>query len=145
MFVANILARKKIQDIFTIKSNNTLAEAAEKLSEKRIGVLIVRDGEEAFDGIISERDIVREIGKRGTTCMSDHVGDVMTKTVMACQPTDSVQSIMKKMSEGRFRHLPVVDGANLIGVVSIGDAVASRLQELELENDAMAGMIAGNT
>ena len=97
-----------------------------------------------MQGILSERDIVREIGKRGVACMSDKVRELMTDKVQACSPEDTTKAMMVKMTEGRFRHLPVLDGDKLIGVISIGDVVATRIKEVERENAAMADMIAGN-
>lgn len=144
MLVKNILDQKPIGGVLTIKSTNSLMDAAKILSEKRIGALIVSDSEGSVDGILSERDIVRELGRSGTACMTENVASIMTDTVIACHPTDNVMSVMGKMTDGRFRHMPVLDEGKLVGVVSIGDVVKGRIGEIESENSALADMIAGN-
>lgn len=143
MLVKNILNTKATGGVLTVKSGDKISDAAKILSEKRIGALIVSDDGNAVDGILSERDIVREIGKNGVGCMSDCVRELMTSTVIACSPDDSVNTLMSKMSEGRFRHMPVVDGGALIGVVSIGDVVKARIEMIEQENSALTDMIHG--
>lgn len=144
MLVKNILDQKAIGGVLTIKSTDSLMDAAKILSEKRIGALIVSDADGRVDGILSERDIVRELGRSGTGCMDQTVATVMTGKVIACQPTDNVMSVMEKMTEGRFRHMPVIEDGKLSGVVSIGDIVKGRITEIESENSALADMIAGN-
>lgn len=144
MLVKNILDQKPIGGVLTIKSTNSLMDAAKILSEKRIGALIVSDSEGSVDGILSERDIVRELGRSGTSCMTENVASIMTDTVIACHPSDNVMSVMGKMTDGRFRHMPVLDEGKLVGVVSIGDVVKGRIGEIESENSALADMIAGN-
>lgn len=144
MFVKQLLAGKPSGAVFTIKSTETLSKATELLSEKRVGALIVSNDGDTVDGILSERDIVREIGRRGVDCMSETVGDVMTAAVIGCHPDDTTASVMEKMSGGRFRHMPVIDENKLIGVISIGDIVAARIREIESENTAMAEMISGS-
>ncbi|MEX0968895.1 MAG: CBS domain-containing protein [Paracoccaceae bacterium] len=145
MLVKNILDQKPFSGVLTIKSSDSLMDAAKILSEKRIGALIVSDSEGSVDGILSERDIVREIGRVGPKCMADTVGSIMTDTVIACRPNDNIMSVMAKMSDGRFRHMPVLDGGQLIGVVSIGDVVKRRIDEIESENSALTGMISGQS
>ncbi len=144
MQVKHILQSKSVKGILTIKPGATISDAAEILSEKRIGALIVSQNGKSVDGILSERDIVREIGKNGVGCMSDCVSELMTKTVVACGPNDKVLLLMSKMSEGRFRHMPVVEDGELIGVVSIGDVVKARIESIEQENAALTDMIHGN-
>ena len=97
----------------------------------------------SVDGILSERDIVRELGKRGGGCLDDAVSSLMTNAVIACHPGDSVLSVLEKMTDGRFRHMPVIEDGAMIGVVSIGDAVKARIDEVESENSALTDMIAG--
>ena len=144
MLVRDILNAKPTGEIYAVSAKDTVSVAAELLSSKRIGAVIVRDGTSAIDGIMSERDIVREIGKRGVECMSDSVAELMTKNVKSCGTGDSTQSVMQMMTDGRFRHLPVMDGGTLVGVISIGDVVAARIKEVEFENNSMAELIAGN-
>lgn len=144
MLVRDILTTKPAGEIFAVSAKDSVSTAAEMLSLRRIGAVIVRDGDSAIDGILSERDIVREIGKRGVACMSDCVADLMTRNVKTCNSGDSTQTVMQTMTDGRFRHLPVVDDGKLTGVISIGDVVAARIKEVEFENDSMAELIAGN-
>ena len=93
-------------------------------------------------GILSERDIVRELGKRGAACMADTV-DVMTRDVYGCAPGDNADIVLQTMTSKRFRHLPVMEDGRMVALISIGDVVAARLTELELEKNALTGMIAG--
>jgi len=144
MLVKNILDQKPITGVLTIKSTDTLMVAAQILSEKRIGALIVSDADNRVDGILSERDIVRELGRSGTGCMDQTVATIMTGTVIGCRPNDNLISVMEKMTDGRFRHMPVIEDGALIGVISIGDVVKRRIVQIENENSAMSDMIAGN-
>lgn len=143
MFVKDILAGKASGEIYSVSKSDSVSSAAELLSKHRIGAVIVREGAGPVDGIMSERDIVRELGKRGTGCLSDTVADLMTSDVTTCTPSDTVQDVMSKMTNGRFRHVPVIDAGVLSGVISIGDVVAARMQEVERENDVMLEMITG--
>lgn len=144
MTVRQILNSKSISDILTITPDATIADAAKILSEKRIGALVVsRDGK-SLDGMLSERDIVRELGRRGTHCMADKVSDLMTSEVITVAPGDVVVTALEKMTAGRFRHLPVVEDGVMIGVISIGDVVKDRIDEVERENTALTDMIAGH-
>ena len=144
MFVRDILAAKPSGPIYAVSRDASVSTAAELLSGKRIGAVIVREVDGPLDGILSERDIVREIGRRGVGCMSDCVADLMTSNVKSCSSTDTTQAVMQMMTEGRFRHMPVIDEGALVGVVSIGDVVAARIKEVQFENDSMADLIAGN-
>ena len=144
MLVQHILAQKPNAAILTIRPESTVIEAAELLAEKRVGALIVtRDGK-TIDGILSERDIVRELGKRGVASLKDKVSAIMTNTVIACHPGDTAVSVLEKMTDGRFRHMPVLDQGRMVGVISIGDVVKARIDEVESENSALAEMIAGH-
>lgn len=143
MNVSQILQAKPQNNILTIKPSDTIEHAAGMLSEHRIGALIVSEDGKQVDGILSERDIVREIGKNGVGCMSNCTRELMTKTVIACSPSDSIVSLMAKMSTGRFRHMPVVSEGALVGVVSIGDVVKARIELIEQENSALTDMIHG--
>ncbi len=143
MRVEQLLKSKDTNRILTIQPGDTISKAAEMLSEHRIGALIVSENGEQVDGILSERDIVREIGKNGVGCMSNCTRDLMTANVIACSPDDSVVSLMSKMSVGRFRHMPVVEDGKLVGVVSIGDVVKARIELIERENAALTDMLHG--
>lgn len=143
MNVTQILQAKPVIGVLTIKPGDTITKAAEMLSEHRIGALIVSEDGERLDGILSERDIVREIGKSGVGCMSNCTRELMTADVITCEPKDSVVSLMSKMSKGRFRHMPVVEDGKVVGVVSIGDVVQARIGLIEQENAALTDMIHG--
>lgn len=143
MLVSQILKSKADDGVLTIRSDATVAEAARILSERRIGSLVVsQDGRHA-EGIISERDIVREIGRRGAGCLTEPVESMMTRDIVTCTRQDMADGVLATMTTGRFRHLPVVDGAELVGLISIGDVVKARLSELAMEKDALEGMIKG--
>lgn len=143
MLVKQILAGKSMDGIITIKSTDSVNDAAAILAAKKIGALIVSDDGKTVDGILSERDIVREIGSRGADCMRDEVGKMMTSSVIACHPGDTANSVLEKMTDGRFRHMPVIDGGAMVGVISIGDVVKARISEVESENTALTDMISG--
>lgn len=144
MFVRDILAAKNIEIIFSVTPDDTVSAAAELLSEKRIGAAIVRSAGSEIDGILSERDIVRELGRSGSGCLTNSVSELMTTKVKSCAPSDTTQAVMQMMTDGRFRHMPVMDDGKLVGVISIGDVVAARIKEVQFENDSMADLIAGN-
>lgn len=130
--------------MITIGPDATLGDAARMLSEKRIGAVVVSSNGRTPDGILSERDIVRQLGAKGPAVLSTLIRDVMTRKVQTCVPGENAMTILERMTEGRFRHMPVVDETGqMLGVVSIGDAVSGRLKELAAEKDALTGMIMG--
>ncbi len=94
-------------------------------------------------GILSERDIVREIGRRGAACLSDTVDSLMTSAIISCRRDEQANDVLQKMTDGRFRHMPVMEGDQMVGLISIGDVVKARLTELAMEKDALEGMIKG--
>lgn len=143
MLVQQILKAKSDDGVVTVAPGTSLAKAAELLSSRRIGAVIVSPDGKRVAGILSERDIVRELGRRGAACMSDRVDDVMTARVAGCRVTDTADMVMQMMTEGRFRHMPVIQGDQMVGLISIGDVVKARLSELEHEKDALEGMIKG--
>lgn len=144
MLVHQILKSKQSGEIFTIKPGTSVADAAAMMSEKRIGAVVVSSDGTSPTGILSERDIVRELGKRGAGCLSDSVDALMTTDLVTCTGNESGEDVLTKMTEGRFRHLPVMDGAKMIGFISIGDVVKARLSELAMEKQALEGMIMGH-
>lgn len=144
MLVRNILSTKQIGKIISVETTDSVSNAAVLLSEMRIGAVIVRDAGKELDGILSERDIVRELGRRGGDCLNDKVATLMTSNVKTCTLMQTTQEVMQMMTDGRFRHMPVMDDGKLVGIISIGDVVAARIKEMQFENDAMAEMIAGN-
>lgn len=144
MQVHQILRAKPQAQIITVMSASTVADAARLLAERRIGAVIVSDDGAVPIGILSERDIVRDLGRRGSTCLQDKVEALMTRNLVTCSPHDPADLVLEKMTAGRFRHMPVMDGGKMVGIISIGDVVAARLSELAMEKDALAGMIMGN-
>ena len=143
MTVARILRMKGNSQVAVIGPARSVAEAAATLSEKRIGALIVSSDGQEVAGILSERDVVRWLGREGASCLNLPVADVMTAKVITCAPEDEVERIMERMTEGRFRHMPVMEDGKLAGVISIGDVVKYRMGQLEHETEALAGMIKG--
>ncbi|MCF3973476.1 CBS domain-containing protein [Paracoccus salsus] len=131
--------------IVTIKPDATMADAARLLSEQRIGAVVVSSDGKTPVGILSERDIVRQLAKSGAEMLSTKIADVMTTEVQTCTTGEDALAILERMTEGRFRHLPVVNAeGHMLGVVSIGDAVSGRLKELSAEKEALTGMIMGS-
>lgn len=144
MQVHQILRSKPKHDIITVKPGSSISDAARLLAERRIGALVVSDDGKKPLGILSERDIVRDLGRRGSACLTDNVDALMTRNLIFCTPTDSADSVLEKMTAGRFRHMPVMEGEEMIGIISIGDVVAARISELAMEKNALEGMIMGN-
>ncbi len=145
MRVEQILSSKPASNIYHITPEQSIAEAVGELSVKRIGSLVVSsDGGKTLIGILSERDIVRRLGERGPEALQLKVAELMTKEVKTIGSDMTAQDALEIMSAGRFRHLPVVDEGTLSGVISIGDVVSARLEQMEQENSAMTDMISGN-
>lgn len=143
MLVQQILKSKPDMDVVTVKPGSTVAAAAEVLSAKRIGAVIVSPDGARVAGILSERDIVRELGRRGAACLSDTVDGLMTARIVSCAQADQTDEVLQKMTDGRFRHMPVMDGDVMVGLISIGDVVKARMAELAADKDALEGMIKG--
>jgi CBS domain-containing protein len=143
MQVQQILRSKADDAVVTIAPGATVAEAAQLLSARRIGAIVVSPDGKRVAGILSERDIVRELGKRGPGCLADRVEAAMTTRIVSCARDESADEVLQKMTDGRFRHLPVMDGTEMVGLISIGDVVKARLSELAMEKDALEGMIKG--
>lgn len=143
MTVKSILDEKG-RDVVTLGPDVTLAVAVGLLAEKRIGAVVVTDGDGRILGILSERDIVRDLGRRGAVCLGETVDALMTRNLVSCAPSDTTDSVLEKMTTGRFRHMPVMEGEVMVGIISIGDVVAARISELAMEKDALEGMIMGN-
>ena len=144
MLVSQILKDKAIQEVLQVAPGTKVGEAAGILSAKKIGGVIVCDADTMVPlGIVTERDIVRELGKRGSGCLDDKVDDIMTRDLVTCDPNDRAIRVLQVMTEKRFRHMPVMDEGKLIGLVSIGDVVKARLDELSAQADALKNMIMG--
>lgn len=129
--------------VFTIRPQQTLGDAVEKLRDHGIGALLVTDANGALIGILSERDIVRKLADTPGKTLPRLVEDVMTRDVETCAPEDALVTVVQRMTKGRFRHMPVLRGSDLVGLVTIGDVVHYRLQQLELEALQMKQLIVG--
>ena len=145
MIVKQILAMKSGPDhVETVSPGDPVSRAVEVMAQLRIGAVVVTTDGVTPEGILSERDIVRELA-RGGDPMARPVGELMTRKVATCVCADDALAVLERMTEGRFRHLPVVDAdGRMVGVVSIGDAVSARLKELASEKEALTGMIMGS-
>jgi len=143
MLVQQILASKGDQNVITVPPGSTVQEVAALLSSKRIGAVIVSTDGKAAKGIVSERDIVRELGKRGAACLGDKVESLMTAKIVSCTRAEGTDAVLGRMTDGRFRHMPVIEDGQMVGLISIGDVVKARLMELAAEKDALEGMIKG--
>ena len=141
MTVARILA-KKGREVATAQPHRTLKEVADLLAARNIGAVVIADVQGSVLGILSERDIVRAIGTRGVAALDDAVSMHMTSKVITAVEEDTVLAMVEKMNAGHFRHLPVIKNSKLAGIISIGDAVKFRLEEMEHEQSAMREYIA---
>jgi len=140
MFVSDILAQKGGL-VFTVTPGTTVAQAVQHLSTRRIGSVLVMDGTNTIAGIVSERDLVRTMARHGAAGLDLEVRQVMTRDVVTCHPDDPIERVMGLMTAGRFRHLPVQDRGELIGLISIGDVVKARLEETQHETEALKAYI----
>jgi CBS domain-containing protein len=136
MTVKAILSRKG-NDVLTIEPNATLATAIKLLADRKIGAVVITGADRQVIGILSERDIVRAFAASGPAALDEQVGQVMTRKVMTCDEAETISSLMERMTQGKFRHLPVVERGRLAGIVSIGDVVKYRLEEMEKESSAL--------
>lgn len=141
MTVKAILEAKG-HDVFTLGPNEKLAEAVRVLAENRIGALVVTNGDRKIVGILSERDIVRAISRNGPQVLDDTVRSAMTPKVSICNENHTVNEVMEIMTRGRFRHLPVEKNGLLDGIVSIGDVVKRRIEDVEREAEEIKHYIA---
>ena len=143
MIVRNIIDTKAIREIVTIRPTDTVRTAVELLAKHRIGAVIVSGNGSIVDGILSERDIVRTLAKEGPGCLNGPASRLMTAKVVTCTPAHSIAEVMEIMTNSRIRHLPVMEGERLAGMVSIGDVVKWRLEEAQEEVRQMAAYVAG--
>lgn len=141
MNVAAIL-KLKGREVITATPDRSLLEIARLLGTHKIGCIVIAEADGKVAGIVSERDIVREIARAGAEVLDEPVDAFMTKSVISCRESDTMDRLMGEMTAHRFRHMPVVDRGRLIGLVSIGDVVRMRIAEAELEAAAMREYIA---
>ena len=140
MTVQAILSAKG-GNVLTIEPTASIGAAAKILAVRRIGALVVTGPEQRVIGIVSERDIVHVLAMRGAEALDLPLTEIMTRKVATCGPSDTISSIMERMTTGKFRHVPVIDQGRLAGIVSIGDVVKHRLQEMEFEQNALRDYI----
>ena len=140
MTVKTILASKGT-DVVTIEPTATLEVAIASLHARRIGALVVLGADQRIVGIVSERDIVRALSERGSQVLHEPLSQVMTRAVVTCAESDSVSEIMERMTNGKFRHVPVLNEDRLVGIISIGDVVKHRLTQMEREQEALRDYI----
>lgn len=141
MIVSTILGLKG-RSVAAIPADIPVSEAVAALAAKKIGALVVTGSGGHVDGILSERDVVRAIGQRGPGILSDPVQSIMTRDVVTCREHETINEVMTRMTRGRFRHLPVIEDGRLVGIISIGDVVKARIEEVEREAEEMRAYIA---
>ena len=140
MFVAKILDDKG-HEVVTVNPDESVANIAATLSERRIGAMPVSSPGGALVGIVSERDVVAALAEHGRDALDRPVEEIMTRRVITCTRADHIDDLMARMTEGRMRHLPVLEGDELVGIVSIGDVVKARMGEIEAEAQALKDYI----
>ncbi len=140
MRVEEMLQRKG-SDVFTVRPNATVSDVVGELTRNNVGAVVVSEDDRTIDGIVSERDVVRALAKGGADVLSTEVSTIMSVDVHTASPDDTVDALMATMTQRRFRHIPVVKDGALIGIVSIGDVVKSRTDELEHDRDLLVDYI----
>ena len=136
MRIIEVLKTKQHQEVITITPAAGVRELVKTLADHNIGALIVSSDGTSMDGIVSERDVVRRMHSDGTV-IDNTVGGIMTQVVQTCSSEDDLDDVMMTMTEGRFRHIPVVDDGRLVGIVSIGDLVKHKIDQLQFERDQL--------
>jgi CBS domain-containing protein len=142
MYVADILKTKGTK-VVTIESDTSIEIVAQRLRIERIGALVVSETGATVDGIISERDVAHGLAEHGAEVLSRKAADLMTTEIVTCSPTDLIAHVAKTMTDRRIRHMPVTQGEKLVGIISIGDVVKFRLDELQLEANVLRNYIGG--
>jgi CBS domain-containing protein len=140
MMVKDLLFGRR-GNVVTIEPNADLAAAVNVLAERRIGAVVIVGADHRIVGILSERDIVHVLAELGPTALHGTVGQFMTRDVKTCSENDTIESLMGRMTTGKFRHMPVVEQEKLVGIVSIGDVVKNRVEEIEREAAALRDYI----
>ena len=132
MHVRDILGKKGTK-VFALYPDATVKDAVKEMEARSIGAIVITDRKGAVEGILSERDVVRALAQDGVAMLDRPVSSLMTRPVHTRHPETTLDEVMSMMTHGRFRHVPIVDGSRLVGVISIGDVVKYRLKEMELE------------
>jgi CBS domain-containing protein len=140
MRITDVL-RRKGDAVATIGPDRTVTELMAQLAENKVGALVVSTDGVTVEGIVSERDVVRHLHRQGPSVLSSPLREIMTSKVRTCSPEASVEDLMRVMTEHRFRHVPVVLDGRLAGIVSIGDVVKHRIDELQSERDQLTAYI----
>ena len=140
MQVRDVL-RHKGRGVATVSPDVTVADLLSRLAENNVGAMVVTSESGSVRGIVSERDVVRALHRTGNSLMAEPVSSIMTSSVTTTTPDDSVESLARIMTESRIRHLPVIDDGRLAGIVSIGDVVKNRIDQLESERESLIGYI----
>ena len=141
MNVASIL-KVKGKSVATARPEDTLESIARKLASRKIGAIVIVGDSGNVTGIISERDIVRAVAEQGAASLQQPVSNVMTTSVMSCNESSTLDQMMAVMTQGRFRHVPVIEEGALVGIISIGDVVKHHIAEVEMEVTAMRDYLA---
>jgi CBS domain-containing protein len=136
--------RAKGSDVATVGPDTTIIDLLSALAERGVGAMVVRSDAGSLVGIVSERDVVRQLHSRGPSMLGGSVQDIMTTDVATCDPHDDIEHVMRMMTERRFRHLPVMKDGELAGIVSIGDVVKSRIDELVTTTEHLESYISGS-
>ena len=142
MHVADIL-KAKGSKVITARGDLSIGHLAQRLRMERVGALVVSETGTTVDGIISERDVTHGLAEHGAEVLRRTAADLMTQVVVTCSPSDTIAQVAKVMTDRRIRHMPVTEGKTLVGIISIGDVVKHRLDELELESNVMRDYIGG--
>jgi CBS domain-containing protein len=137
------LLRRKGTLVVSVKPDQSVTELLDLLAEHKVGALVVSTDGITVDGIVSERDVVRRLQQVGSELLSSSVREIMTAQVHSCPPETDLEELMRVMTTGRFRHVPVIEADRLIGIVSIGDVVKHRIDELQSERDQLTAYITG--
>lgn len=143
MLIAHVI-REKGAVVHTLRAHATLEEAAQELNQKKVGALVVLDENNAIRGVFSERDLVREVARRGADALKSKVGDAMSREVITAHGQETIDECLSRMTDRRVRHLPVVQETRLVAIVSIGDLVKHRIAAVEAEAAAMQAYISAN-
>ncbi len=144
MLVHQILKSKADDSVMTVPPGTLVSEIVKILAEKGIGTVLVSKDGKSPDGILSERDVVRHMATKGGAVLQAKVEEYMTAKLVTCARNDSAESVLTQMTQGRFRHMPVLENGELVGLISLGDVVKARLAQLAMEKDALEGMIMGH-
>ncbi len=138
---ANAILDSKGREVICIHAGDSLRAAAQVLDQHRIGAAVVTEEDGRVCGVLSERDVARQVARRGAEALQMQVGECMSRNVITAAPSDTVDELLNRMTDRRIRHLPVMEGGKLVGVISIGDVVKRKIADTEAEAEAMKAYI----